>query len=162
MADEDKPSVYLETSFVSYISNRLSSDLVVAGQQKVSQDWWARRRDHYHLYASASVVAEASQGNEEERVKRQQILDELTILEVTEEVFKLAAKYVEKQIIPVKKYEDALHMAVAVLNGMDYLVSWNCKHLVNPVIERRIRKLNDSLDLATPYICTVLGLTEDD
>lgn len=155
---EKRPSVYVETTVISYLTNRLSRDLVVAGHQQFTQDWWLSARQAYELYVSAAVVREISQGNEEAAFRRQQILKDVTILEAGEEVRELASSYVEQQIIPQKAFEDAVHLAVAVLTGIDYLVSWNCKHIVNPVIKGKIKDFNDSLGLKTPYICTPLEL----
>lgn len=154
----DKLSVYLESSFISYLANDVSDDLIVAGQQKVSRNWWENNREEYELFASALVIDEVSKGDVEASAKRLDILKYVTILEVTEDARKLALYYVEQRIIPLKAFDDAVHLSVALLNGIDYLLSWNCKHIVNPVIERKLKVANDTLNLQTPYICTPLSL----
>lgn len=124
--------VYLETSFVSYLVARRSRDLIVAARQQLTNDWWDYERPKYELFASEVVLQEARLGDANEIEKRLQALADLPILTTTGLAAQFANDLMVKGIVPAKAARDALHIAVATLNGMDYLLTWNFKHIANP------------------------------
>ena len=129
-----KSAVYLETSVVGYATSRLSRDLVVAAHQQITREWFASRAQRYELFVSQLVVSEASGGDEE----RTTFLQRSPRLGITGAAGELAAKLVESGAVPRKAAEDALHIAVAAVHGVDYLLTWNCKHIANAAMRQAI------------------------
>ena len=133
-----RPAVYLETSVVGYATSRPSRDLVVAGHQQVTRDWFALRAGGYELFVSLLVVSEASGGDEEAVRERAAFLQGIPRLGITDAAGELAAKLVEAGAVPRKAAEDALHIAVAAVHGVDYLLTWNCRHIANAAMRQAI------------------------
>jgi predicted nucleic acid-binding protein len=126
-----KPRVYIETTVVSYLTARGSRDLIVAAHQELTQEWWQRRRGEFELYCSQLVIQEASGGHKEAAQRRLQTLQSLSVLEINDAANELARHLAKAAAIPRKATEDALHIALATVHGMDYLLTWNCKHIAN-------------------------------
>lgn len=121
-----KRRVYLETTIVSYLTGRLSRDLVMAAHQELTLEWW-ERRDRFEVFVSEAVLQEVSAGDPSAAVRRRAALDGIPVLEVTSHVADLARCLVEEKALPPKAVVDAVHIAVAAVNGMDYLLTWNCR-----------------------------------
>ncbi len=136
-----KSKVYIETSIISYLVNRPSRDLILAAHQQVTHEWWNNRRPKFDLYASQAVMDEASEGDEEAAQLRLKVLRGIPLLELRVEALDLAEMIVRHKALPKKASQDALHIAVAAIYGMDYLLTWNCKHIANAVIRRKLQKL---------------------
>lgn len=147
-------SVYLETTFISYLVARPSRDLLVAAHQQITQEWWATRRSQFECFVSQVVVDEASEGDETEIQKRLSILASLNALAVSEAAQALAKSILAIGVIPAKAAADAAHIAVASVNEIDYLLTWNCKHLANAQIIRRIESVCEHAGKPMPIICT--------
>ena len=147
-------SVYLETTFVSYLVARPSRDLLVAGHQQTTQDWWAYRRTEFECYVSQVVIDEASVGDATEAQKRLAAINDLSVLEVTEDAESLATAILSSGTIPPRAIRDAAHIAVAAVHTIDYLLTWNCRHLANAQITRRIALVCERLGKRMPIICT--------
>ena len=133
-----KAKVYVETTVVSYLTAWPSRDVIVAAHQQITDEWWRIKRQNFELFASQLVLREAQAGNEEMAQRRLKALEELGLLEVTEEAMALAEKLIASGSLPKKATEDAVHIAVAVVNGMDYLITWNCKHIANAKMRNKI------------------------
>ena len=150
-----KPKVYVETSFISYLTSEISSDLIVAAHQRITRDWWENRRLEFDLYISQTVIDEAREGNTQESAKRLDALAGLLLLEVTNEAVDLADVLVySKKVLPEKVYDDALHIALATVHEMDYLLTWNCSHIANPAILKKLEKIISEQGYEMPIICT--------
>jgi hypothetical protein len=147
-------TVYLETTFISYLVARPSGDLLVAAHQKTTQDWWATRRDHFTCYMSQTVIDEASAGDPNEAQKRLAVLATLTPLDVTPEAGVLGQAILASGVLPSSAARDAVHVAVAAVHGVDYLLTWNCKHLANAQIMRKIESVCQAHGRRMPIICT--------
>ncbi len=147
------PRVYLETSVVSYLAARPSRDVVVAGHQRTTLEWW-RARNRFELVISQSVLDEAGAGDPELAQERLSLLRDLPILDVTESAVALAESLIETAIIPRIAAEDALHVSLAITHGVDYLVTWNCRHIANAVIRPRIERAARDAGLLPTIICT--------
>jgi hypothetical protein len=147
-------SVYLETTFISYLVARPSGDLLVAAHQKTTQDWWTTRRDQFTCYMSQTVIDEASAGDPTEAQKRLAVLAPLTALDVTPEAGALAQAILASGVLPSSAARDAVHVAVAAIHGVDYLLTWNCKHLANAQIMRKIESVCQARGYRMPIICT--------
>ncbi len=147
-------SVYLETTLISYLVARPSRDLLVAAHQQATQDWWADRRSQFECYVSQVVIDEGSVGDPGEVQKRMTVMADLPVLEVTEEAESLARAILSSGAIPPRAVRDAAHVAVAAVHEIDYLLTWNCRHLANAQIMRRISSVCARLGQRTPLICT--------
>ncbi|NJR52115.1 MAG: type II toxin-antitoxin system VapC family toxin [Leptolyngbyaceae cyanobacterium CSU_1_3] len=149
-----KPKVYVETSVISYLTSRPNRDLIIAGNQQITQEWWQKRRTKYELYVSQLVVREASLGDAKAAADRLEALREIPFIELTEEGKQLAEQLVNKGAIPLKVVEDALHIAIATSNGMEYLLTWNFKHIANAVMRGKIEAVCRDEGYEPPVICT--------
>lgn len=152
-------TVYLETSVVSYLTNRSSRDLIVAGHQLSTREWWDTKRQDYELYVSELVIAEASRGDVEAAQKRLALLDGISLLRVSDEVAALAQALVERRAIPEQASADAVHVAVAAVNGIHYLLTWNCTHIANAERFEAIEQTCLENGYKSPIICTPDELT---
>jgi predicted nucleic acid-binding protein len=147
-------SVYLETTFISYLVARPSRDVIVAGHQQTTQDWWANRRSQFECSVSQVVIDEASAGDSAEVQKRLAIIAGLLTHEVTQDAESLTDAIMAAGMLPPHAVRDAAHVAVAAVHGIDYLLTWNCKHLANAQIARRIALVCEKLGQRMPIICT--------
>lgn len=154
------PKVYLETTVVSYLVAWPSRDVVMAGHQQVTRDWWKTLPGRFEVVASQLVVQEAAEGDEHAARDRIAVLNELTLLETSQAALDLAHKFVTASAIPQKAAEDALHLAIATTNGVEYLVTWNYRHLANPTLRARIEAVCRSAGYEPPIICTPEELLE--
>lgn len=154
------PKVYVETTVVSYLTARPSRDIVIAGHQQISRDWWQICQDKFEIVASQLVLQEASSGDREAAQQRLNLLDTMTLLETTEDALILARGLVDAGVLPDTAADDALHIAVAATNGVEYLVTWNCKHLANATIRVRIEEVCRSAGYEPTVICTPEELLE--
>lgn len=148
------PRVYIETSVISYLTALPNRDLVVAGHQQTTHDWWETRRPSFELVASQLVVQEASQGNATYAQQRLQALREIPLLSINEAAIALAETFVKRGPLPPKANIDALHIATAVTNGVDYLLTWNCKHIANANMRSQIERLCRQQGYEPTVICT--------
>src|SRR5271165_3277366 len=147
-------SVYLETSFISYLVARPSRDVIIAGHQQTTQEWWAKRRAEFDCRVSQLVINEASLGDPAEVQKRMAIISGLPALAITEAAESLTRAIVAAEILPTHAFPDAAHVAVSAVHAVDYLLTWNCKHLANAQIARRIAVVCEKLGHRMPIICT--------
>jgi hypothetical protein len=155
-----KPTVYIETTIVSYLTSRPSRDIIAAGRQRITHDWWDSVRPQCDCFISAFVLKEARQGDSSAVQKRIEAVATLRILEETADVDRLARIYFATLGISDKARTDSEHLAMATIHQMDYMLTWNLQHLANVVIKRKIAELNKRLDIHTPTICTPEELME--
>lgn len=156
---QTKPKVYVETSVVSYLTAWRSRDIVVAGNQETTREWWDRRGD-FDLFISEFVIDEAPGGAPDAATRRLDALSGLPLIDIGDEVETVAGALLARASLPSKASLDALHIAVATLGGMDYLLTWNCAHIANPAFRPRIEAVIRLLGYQPPIICTPLELLE--
>ena len=156
----DRSSVYLETSILSYLAARPSRDLLTAACQQVTADWWESKRRRYALFTSELVIAEAKAGDAHAAQSRLKLLREVPELKITEEVRRLAGALIAQGALPTKAQADALHIAVAAVHHIDYLLTWNCRHIDNPVTKPIVRTVCSSEGTSCPEICTPIEIME--
>lgn len=125
-----RPKVYIETSIISYYTARPSRDLIVAGHQQITQEWWTRQMPLLDPHVSAIVLEEVAQGDSEAAQMRLKAVDGFPSLAITPDVIELARAYFKALSLPGKARLDAVHLALGVQHGMDYLLSWNFTHIV--------------------------------
>lgn len=158
----DMASVYIETSVISYLIARPSRDIVVAGHQQTTRDWWQTRQAAFAVYASELVIREARGGDPQAAAERLAILETIELVEVSSEALTLANQLVTDAAIPQKAIADALHVATAVTSGIDFLLTWNCKHIANAIMRGRIERICRASGYEPSIICTPEELMEDD
>jgi PIN domain len=155
-----QPTVYLETTIIGYLTSRPSRDLVTAANQQLTHDWWDHRRQHYDLYVSEAVITECSAGDPQAAQERLEVLTHIPVLDITEEAENLANELVKQVPLPEKAEVDALHIATATVNGIDYLLTWNCTHIANAALQHRIEAICRAAGFDPPTICTPQQLME--
>jgi hypothetical protein len=153
-----KSKVYIETSIPSYLTAWRSRDLIVAANQEITKEWWDSR-EQFDLYISALVIQEAGAGNPAAAQKRLEQLDDIPELNITEEVERFAEVLIQKVPLPEKARIDALHISVAALSGMDYLLTWNCTHIANAILRPKLEAICREFGYEPPTICTPQELT---
>ena len=157
-----KKKVYIETTVVSYFTARPSRDLIMAGHQETTRDLWPDLTAKYESYISAIVYEEVGKGDPDQAKMRLAAIEDLPMLDIDEEARFLAGRIIAARGIPAEYPEDALHIAVAAVNGMDVLVTWNFAHLNNPFTRRAVRKAVESEGYFCPEICSPQELLEVD
>jgi len=153
-------TVYLETTIIGYLASRPSRDLVTAANQQLTHDWWNQHRDKYDVFVSEAVVAECGAGDPQAAQEHLDLLGDIPVLDVTEEAENLAEELVKHVPLPEKAEVDALHIAIATVNGMDYLLTWNCTHIANAAFQHRIEAICRFAGFDPPTICTPQQLME--
>jgi predicted nucleic acid-binding protein len=148
------PKIYVETSIISYLAARLSKDLIVAANQQLTQEWWEENASQFDLYISRLVIEEARAGDNNAAQKRLRLLDSLPLLDVTNDALKLANRFLDTGLLPHKASRDAAHIAIAACHGIDYLLTWNCRHLANATLRQDITNICHSFGYESPVICT--------
>lgn len=148
-----RPTVYVETTIPSYLTAWPSRDLVRAAHQQITREWWARR-DEFELYSSRLVVQECQAGDARAAAERLAGLAGLPLLEEDEATATLATALVREVPLPERATADALHIAIAAVNGMDYLLTWNCKHIANVTLRPQIEAVCRAAGFEPPLICT--------
>jgi len=154
-----KPSVYIETTIPSYLTARSSGDIVTAAKQQLTREWWEQRRLAYHLTISAAVEDEARQGDPLYAKARLVALSGIALLDITSETLALAKDLARKMSLPRAKQTDALHIAVAAVHEIDFLLTWNCTHINNAMILPKVEALCELAGFRCPVICTPQELT---
>ena len=155
-----KPKVYLETTIGSYLTAWRSREVVMAGNQEATRAWWDDRRQNYHVFVSGAVLQEAIAGDTDAAARRLDALKDIAELETTDAVRDLAKALVAGVPFPERAQIDALHIAVATVHGMDYLLTWNCRHIANAALRRQIESICRANGYTAPIMCTPSELAE--
>ena len=154
-------TIYIETTIVSYLVANPSRELILAAHQKITQEWWREERGHYRSVTSEEVLREVSRGDPAMSRRRMEALSEIAVLRVDDAVRLLAKELVSEQLLPPAAVSDALHAAVASSHQVDYLLTWNCRHLANPHLQKGLRAFMAGHGLVLPEICTPIDLAVD-
>ncbi len=147
-------SVYIETTVISYLVSRPSRDILVAAHQQTTNEWWSSRRQEFECFISQIVIDEIQAGDHEAAEERMKEIGDFAVLEVTIEDERLTEAIIEAGAIPKRAVRDAAHIAVAAVNDIDYLLTWNCRHLANAQIIRRVSVICNTRGYSMPVICT--------
>ena len=154
-----KAKVYVETTIISYLTAAPTRDIIQAAHQQMTREWWERRTG-FDLYVSQTVVTESGRGDAEAAGRRLAALEGIHVLAVTTEAVDLAERFIQAHAMPQNAAADALHVALAVVNGMDYVLTWNCTHIANAAIRAKIEQPCREAGLQHPIICTPEELME--
>jgi len=152
--------VYIETSFVSYLTARPNRDVVIAGHQQITRDWWDTRRQDYELCVSQLVLGESAAGDAQAAQERLAVLQPMTILETTAAALDLTKELLQAGALPSTAADDALHVGVAATHAIPYLLTWNCRHLANARMRPMIENVCVGKGFKAPIICTPEELLE--
>jgi predicted nucleic acid-binding protein len=151
-----KPRIYIETSVVSYLTARPSQNIITAAQQIITRQWWTTAAA-YDLCTSQLTLDEATNGDAEAASQRLSVLGTLPILTLDEDAKRLGERLVHQLAIPSKALDDAYHVAIAAVNGVDYLATWNCKHIANA----RTRAQIEAVCRAAGFQPAVIGTPQE-
>lgn len=146
--------VYIETTVVSYLTARPNRDVVIAGHQQITHEWWDTRRMSYELCVSQLVLDEAGAGDAQAAQERLLALQSVLVLETTAEALELAKGLLRAGALPAKAADDALHVAVAATKAIPFLLTWNCRHLANAAMRPVIESVCQAKGFKAPIICT--------
>ena len=152
--------VYIETTVVSYLTGRPSRDVVLAGHQQLTREWWDKCRGNYELCASEAVIEEARVGDPQAAQERLEVLSAMTMLEINDEATALAKDFLQAGALPMKATQDALHIAICATQGIPYLLTWNCRHMANASMRPLIESTCVKKGCNAPNICTPEALLE--
>jgi hypothetical protein len=155
-----KPTVYLETTILGYLTSRPSRDLITAANQQMTHEWWHAHRERFNLFVSQFVIEECSAGDPQAITQRLDCLLGIPLLDTTERTESVAKELVRQVRLPAKATVDSLHIAIAAVHGMDYLLTWNCAHIANAALRPRIEAVCRSMGCEPPTICTPQELME--
>jgi hypothetical protein len=147
-------SVYIETTIPSYLTARPSRDLVTAAHQQITHDWWDNDRKQFDLFISEFVLDEIRAGDSQYAAKRMELLTGVRALRFSADVEQLGLEYERRLGLAGAGTSDLPHFAYAVAYNMDYLLTWNCAHIANGQIIKRLIQVNDELGRLTPIILT--------
>lgn len=153
-------TVYVETTVVGNCAGRMHPDPLVAARQTVTRQWWATAGSIYRLLASQLVIDECNAGDPAAAEERLAVIDGVELLATTDAVEVLADELVAQKAVPASQPRDALHIAVAAVNGVRYLVTWNFRHIANPALQGRIAAVCRRAGFEPPVICTPEQLLE--
>ena len=131
--------VYLETSFIGYLTSRPNRDLIVASHQQLTHEWWDEQQQFFELCVSQLVLQEAGSGDPVAAQERLDAVKGIQVLSITQDAINLGLELLREGALPEKAGNDALHIAIATVQHIPYLLTWNCKHIANatmrPVIQ---------------------------
>lgn len=154
-------TAYVETSILSYLTALPTRDLLAAARQQLTHDWWDTRRARFELFVSPLVEQEIRRGDPDAARRRSEALNGLKSLEIVEEAYELASALIAESALPATAKNDAIHIALAAVHGMEYLLTWNCRHIDNAETKPVIRSVCGRHGYACPEICTPEELMGD-
>lgn len=154
-------TVYIETSILGYLTARSTKNLILAANMEITKDWWELRRDAFTIYTSEAVLDEVMQGDPEIAAQRLEILRGFPLLELNQAVQGLAAQFLARSNLPPRAEVDAIHIAAATVHGMDYLLTWNCRHIANAQIQGKLAEISLNSGYVLPVLCTPNELMGD-
>lgn len=147
-------SVYIESSVISYLVARPSRDVIIAARQAITEAWWQSQRVEFELFVSSLVIQEISGGDAAASEKRLQVVENIPLLATSPEAQSLAESLLTKGAVPANSEEDALHIAIAAAGGMEFLLTWNFKHINNAQTKAFVTTVVESHGFACPILCS--------
>lgn len=150
----------METTIVSYLAARRSRNLIVRAHQELTRRWW-RQRAEFEVFASPLVLEEAGRGDVSARIRRQRFLRDVRLLEINDDTRTVGRQLLATGALPAQAEGDALHIGVAAVHGMEYLVTWNCRHIANAWMRSQIEEIIRELGYEPPVLCTPEELLEE-
>ena len=155
-----RSKVYIETSIIGYLTSWPSRDLITAANQRLTHDWWNRCRENFDIFILQFVIDECAVGDAIVAKERLDVIADIQQLDVTDAVETLADGLVHQVPLPERARVDALHIAIATVHGIEYLLTWNCTHIANAILRPQIETSCRSFSYEPPTICTPQELME--
>jgi predicted nucleic acid-binding protein len=155
-----KPTVYIETTIAGHLTSRLPKDRIIAGQMLETRRWWKESRGHFESFTSQAVLLEAGSGDPAAAAERLEAMRSVPLVPVTDGAKALADFLIRRNALPSKARVDALHLATAAANGLQYLLTWNCRHLANATLQAKIQEVCRDWGFEPPVICTPFELNK--
>ncbi|MFT5471341.1 MAG: hypothetical protein ACI8UO_006474 [Verrucomicrobiales bacterium] len=155
-------TAYIETTIPSYYVARPSSSLLHAAKQTATRDWWDGNCSGFELFTSLETLDKAAKGDSEMAADRLNLLQSIPLLPMPDEAISLAGNLVSAGIVPQKASSDSIHIAVASVHAIDYLVTWNFKHIANPFLRDRLRSAVEEAGFELPVMCSPEELLQND
>ena len=155
-------SVYIESSVISYLTARPSRDLVIAGHQAVTAEWWDKHRLRYDVYVSPLVVEEISAGDASAAQERLRAIADIPSVTIAADAELLAFVLLASNAVPANSIRDALHIAISASQGIDYLITWNFRHINNASTRTMVANIVSSSGLICPVLCSPEELMGED
>ena len=149
-----KPKLYLESTIPSYLVARPSRDVILAGQQKCTHDWWKKRAAHFEIFVSDVVVQEVATGEAVMAAMRMELIKPFVRLEGNDMAKELTKALIYGGPLPEKAARDAAHIALSAVHGMHFLLTWNCTHIANAMMYGKMREICAAHGCECPVICT--------
>lgn len=149
-----KLKVYLETTIPSYLTAWPSSNVIRRAHQELTRQWWDTRRQDFELFVSQVLITECGSGDAIAAAERLKVLSGLQLLAQTTDATRLAVELINEVPLPSRASVDAVHIAIATIHRMDYLLTWNCTHIANAAFRDRIETICSRFGYRTPIICT--------
>jgi len=159
-----KQIVYLESSVISYLTSRPNRDVIIAGRQSITLDWWENQRYQFELRISVLVEEEISKGDSSAAQQRFEKVADIQSLLISDEAIRIADLLLAEKAVPEGSEEDALHIGIAASQGVDFLLTWNFKHINNAETKTAITRLVESAGYVCPQLCSpeeLGGITDD-
>jgi predicted nucleic acid-binding protein len=155
-------TIYLETTIVGHLVGRIRRDPLIAARQQVTRDWWRDEASKYTVLISQLVLDECSDGDPDAAAERLEAVKNLDLLDVSDEVDALAVALIAGNAVPASEPRDAFHIAISAVNGINYLLTWNFKHIANASLRGRIEQVCRDFGFDPPVICTPEELMGND
>jgi predicted nucleic acid-binding protein len=153
-------TVYVETTVIGHLVGRILADPIVAGRQTVTRLWWPQAQAKHRLFISSVVADECGAGDPAAAAERLTVANALQFLATTAEAHDLAARLISGHAVPGTELRDAVHISIAAVHGIEYLVTWNFKHIANPATRSSIERICEREGYRPPLICTPDELSE--
>ena len=153
-------SAYIETTVIGYLAMRSSRDVRVAANQLSTREWWDAHRPEFDIFVSQFVIDECEQGDPSAASERRIYLNDIPVLDMNDNVEALAEEISNELQIPPKARIDAFHISMAAVHGIQFLLTWNCKHIANPENRPKIERACRDRGIEPPLICTPFDLLE--
>jgi len=147
-------TVYIETTVIGHLAGRLRSNAAIATRQQLTRGWWAEAQSQFRFLISQIVLDECAAGDPVAASERLAIADSLPLLDITEVIRELADELMARGAIPPSEPRDSLHVAISAVYGVNYLATWNFKHIANATMRGRIESVCRDAGFEPPIICT--------
>jgi predicted nucleic acid-binding protein len=158
--------IYIETSIISYLTGLPSRNILAAAWQSLTVEWWEKRKNFFEVFVSELVIEEAGRGDSEAVARRLEAIKGIPLLKLTDSAVELSKKLISEGVLPVKAADDALHIALSAVHNIDYLLTWNCRHIDNAEMKPLIRSVIITNGYNYPEICTpqelIGGITDEE
>ena len=131
-------AIYVETTVIGNVAGRLHPQSRIADRQQLTRDWWADAPSRYRVFVSQLTVDECSAGDPAAAAERLEVLRDIPLLDQVSDAETLATVLIERLAVPKTEPRDALHIVIAAVHGVEFIVTWNFKHILNPHLQGKI------------------------